>query len=609
MRCASASRRRPAAAPSQGRDRPDAPPDPHGSRRRRREGHRPQPAGLREPGLLTADEVSVKVAFWPLLSRRVEVRKIVLDGPALTIERDSDGKLNVARLPLRRRAREPSRRADRGAALLVSRIDIARGRAVFVDRKVTPGETVTTAIEDLQGRISDVGPTHARPLRARRAIPRGRRPATSRCRGRSARRRPTGSRREGAAQSGLRGEEPSRSRRLVALRLGLSRRPIPESSPLSGSAEGAPRSRSAIVGRAALCIRRGPPRRFPPLDGTYRARPRLAVGNARDHRHARARSRTFPSIEGASTASESEDPRVELRIETPARSRSTASRGCPGSPGRLPAGVKLGGRVRLAAKIEGPTSDLVTAGLARRGALLASRWPARAAARGRLGAARRSPRRGQEPMAGPLTIPVGKAPERPVREPRRRLDLERTGALTLVPSASRVRRHVALARSSPTSRQARVRLAPRRSTCAGVQAQPLARIRRRRCASVFAGSLHGRIALESRGLSWDAVSQTGKGEGRLSVTERGSAHREAHARSRARPLGRRRGRGLPGPAEPRVHEVFEARDLARARGRPRRRRPTSRSQAPTSSVAATGSLGLDRTLDYRGRIVLGPRRS
>jgi len=112
--------------------------------------------GWESPALLTADEVSVKVAFWPLLSRRVEVKKIVLHGLALTVERDPAGKLNVGDF-ISAGGRESASAAETAAtALLVSRIEIAGGRALFADRKVSPGKTVTTGIEDLQGRIADM---------------------------------------------------------------------------------------------------------------------------------------------------------------------------------------------------------------------------------------------------------------------------------------------------------------------------------------------------------------------------------------------------------------------------------------------------------------------
>src|SRR5512144_671398 len=46
--------------------------------------------------LLTAERASIKVAFWPLLSRRIEVRRLELRGVTVTVERDADGKLSVS---------------------------------------------------------------------------------------------------------------------------------------------------------------------------------------------------------------------------------------------------------------------------------------------------------------------------------------------------------------------------------------------------------------------------------------------------------------------------------------------------------------------------------
>src|SRR4029079_5525924 len=53
------------------------------------------PSGWESPDLLSARRVSVKLAFLPLLSRRVEVRRIVLEAPALTVERSPSGALSV----------------------------------------------------------------------------------------------------------------------------------------------------------------------------------------------------------------------------------------------------------------------------------------------------------------------------------------------------------------------------------------------------------------------------------------------------------------------------------------------------------------------------------
>ena len=58
--------------------------------------------GWETPALLTAERVSVKLAFWPLLSRRIEIRRIVLEGATVTIERDPRGLAQRRRLPSRR---------------------------------------------------------------------------------------------------------------------------------------------------------------------------------------------------------------------------------------------------------------------------------------------------------------------------------------------------------------------------------------------------------------------------------------------------------------------------------------------------------------------------
>src|SRR5262249_13750144 len=109
--------------------------------------------------LLSADRASVKVALWPLLSKRIEVRKVVLDGATITIERDPDGKRNIDDfLSAGQRESGPASRTA-AAALLVSRIEIDRGRLVFVDRKGgNPEKPVTIALDDLNGRITDIGP-------------------------------------------------------------------------------------------------------------------------------------------------------------------------------------------------------------------------------------------------------------------------------------------------------------------------------------------------------------------------------------------------------------------------------------------------------------------
>ena len=117
------------------------------------------PPGWESPDLLTAKRISVKVAFLPLLSRRVEVKRIVLDSPALTIERAPTGALSVDDLmkPSPDASAGAAPPASSAAAFLVSRLVLERGAVRFVDRKVSPGRTVTTAVEELRGEIADVG--------------------------------------------------------------------------------------------------------------------------------------------------------------------------------------------------------------------------------------------------------------------------------------------------------------------------------------------------------------------------------------------------------------------------------------------------------------------
>ncbi|HEY7114271.1 MAG TPA: DUF748 domain-containing protein, partial [Thermoanaerobaculia bacterium] len=114
--------------------------------------------GWETPALATVDRLSVKVAFWPLLRRHVEVRRIVLDGAAIAIERDLSGKLNVSDLLATPASGEsPASAAAPAAAFVLSRLKISRGRFVFADRKVSPGKTVSTSLDDLNGEIADVG--------------------------------------------------------------------------------------------------------------------------------------------------------------------------------------------------------------------------------------------------------------------------------------------------------------------------------------------------------------------------------------------------------------------------------------------------------------------
>src|SRR5262249_8145955 len=112
--------------------------------------------GFESPALLSAEHVSVRLAFWPLLARRADVRRVVLEGVTLTVERDPKGALNVG--DFLAATGRPSKGAQpaTAAAILISNVEITRGRLQLVDRKVVPGETVTTTLDGIEGEIAGI---------------------------------------------------------------------------------------------------------------------------------------------------------------------------------------------------------------------------------------------------------------------------------------------------------------------------------------------------------------------------------------------------------------------------------------------------------------------
>jgi len=204
-------------------------------------------------------------------------------------------------------------------------------------------------------------------------------------------------------------------------------------------------------------------------------------------------------------------------------------------------------------------------------------------------------------MGGRITIPSGKLRGVPFENLVSDWTWN-TGALILVPSASlyggtlRGRIESDFSRPDATSRMS--------LDLAGVQAKPLLESATT-LREVFSGNLNGRIALESRGLGWDAVSKTGKGEGRLSVADadlRTVKLMPEVARALSA-VGQVAGFQVPPGLEETKFSRLET-SLALANGRVST--PDLTLTGADVSAAATGSIGLDRTLDYSGRIVLGP---
>ena len=291
--------------------------------------------------------------------------------------------------------------------------------------------------------------------------------------------------------------------------------------------------------------------------------------------------------------------RVDLRVKTPAEVAIDSVTGLPGVAGMLPAGTKLGGRVRFQAKIEGPASDLATEASLDAAPLSVamSGGPLLDAAT----AGATLSRRGQSPMQGRITIPSGKLRNVPFE----RLVADWTwnaGALTLVPSASlyggdlkgRIESDFAHP-DKPSKLSLDVQ---------HVQAKPLVESATTQ-RDVFSGSLSGQITLESRGLSWDAVSKTGRGEGRVFVSDADlrTVKLMPEAARALSAVGQVAGFQVPPALESTKFSELKT-SLSLANGRVST--PDLTLSGRDASVSANGSLGLDRTLSYEGRLVLGP---
>lgn len=556
-------------------------------------------AVLNKPGwessaLLSADEVSVKVAFWPLLSRRVEVTKIVLDGATVSIERDPAGKLNIDDFLSAGKRESAPASASAAAALLVSRIEMDRGRALFVDRKVTPGQTVTLALDDLTGRIIDVGPTTpARfDLAARFLADSGRNLTLQGSLGPPPAHGPVG-------QTPLQAAFAAKSLALKRLApyVAAFQANDPGTFSFNGKAEGTLLGAIALAGNLLLTPA-APSSPMPAAEGTVALTLDWPKGTLVISRSLFEVAKLPLVLEGRLDDLHGQ-PRIDLHVSTPGDVAIDSVTGLPGIAGTLPAGVKLAGRVRLDAQIQGPFAELDT-----RASLDATPFAvhmngqpmvAAPSARATLGS------RGKAPLAGRITMPSGKLKNVPFENLVADWTLDK-GALTLAPSATvyggtlvaRVESDFAHAQS-----ESRVALELR-----GVQAQPLVESATS-ARNVFAGTLNGKFSLSSRGLSWDAISKTGRGEGRLSVTDadlRTVQLMPEVARS-LWAVGKVAGFQVPASLESMKFSKLET-SLRLADGR--LATPDLSLSGRDVSASADGSLGLDKTLSYQGRVILGP---
>jgi AsmA-like C-terminal region/AsmA family/Domain of Unknown Function (DUF748) len=131
------------------------------------------PPGWQQPYFIKAGTLSVKVAWRPLLlQRQLEITQILLSDGEIIIERDAQGRMNVAdlaipqpepanTLPAQSQRSTPGADAQSGAnplaGLFVSAVTLQKMQLTFVDRMVIPGQEIITPISHFQLNLHDVG--------------------------------------------------------------------------------------------------------------------------------------------------------------------------------------------------------------------------------------------------------------------------------------------------------------------------------------------------------------------------------------------------------------------------------------------------------------------
>ena len=359
--------------------------------------------GFASPALLSAEHASVKVAFWPLLSRRVEVRRLELRDVTVTVERNAEGKLNVDDF-LSAGQRESGPASQTAATvLLVSRIDLDGGRAEFVDGRAAPGAPATLSLDDLTARLHDIGA--AAPARfdvaGRFLADRGRNVSVQGTLG-----PPPPSGPVGDAPLDARFSAKDLALARLSPWIAAFRENDPGTLSIDATAKGKLLGALEIAGKISLEPSAASKARMPSVDGT--------VGLTLDWpRGTLVIGRSLFDVAELPLALEGrvdrihETPAVDLRVSTPGDVPLDHVTGLPGIAGRFPESMKLSGTVRLDARIRGPASDLDTSGSADAAALRVTRDAQALLDAPAVHATLES--KGTAPLSGRVTAAAGKA--------------------------------------------------------------------------------------------------------------------------------------------------------------------------------------------------------
>ncbi len=129
--------------------------------------------GWQSPHFVKVGTLSIKVALLPLLSRKIEVSKVILNEGEIVIERDDQGRYNYDDLSaMSADATETPKPADPQkppedtetptgtsplAGLLVSKLALHNISVISIDQMAVPGETVTTSVRLVNLEADNIG--------------------------------------------------------------------------------------------------------------------------------------------------------------------------------------------------------------------------------------------------------------------------------------------------------------------------------------------------------------------------------------------------------------------------------------------------------------------
>jgi hypothetical protein len=546
--------------------------------------------GWETPTFLTADRVSVKLAFWPFLSRRIEVRRIVVEGATATIERNPQGKLNVDGIV------PAGTSPDAFVSIRVSDVVVAGARIRFVDRKVAPGSAVTTTFDAIEGRIAGISalsPTYVEV--SGRLLTDTERNVVFK--GMVGPPKPGGSAIETPFDAKL------SARGLALARLGHYLGPWredPGALTLEMTAKGTLLGALKFAGSLAFAPRGGG---IPAVDGRFRGvldwPHAVLTVEPSSLTVARLPLSVHGRIEGLRAK-----PRLDLSIATQEEVPAERVTALPAVAAALPPGVRLFGRVRLTTLLRGPVDDLAVYGSADAAPLQLSRDDEHGPLLSAPYATATFESRGEGSRRGHLGIPLGSL---------KRLSFENLnadwswdtarGTLRVAPAADIFGGRIAarleseLGKAEPLSR-ATVELTGIRSDQL-IEAATTSH-------GTFAGTITARLSLVSRGLTIDAIQRTGAGEGHLTVSGPNlyTVHLKPEIARMLATIGKY-GAGLLTP--PSLESTtFEQLDTSLRLADGRLQTPDLTLAGHDAAVEAAGALGFDKTLSYRGRVVLEP---